>query len=129
MSRREAARLATELTELEFYRFKRYETPFSLAILCFESALPEGLEEALRRFVRRTDLIEELTHCSLLVIFGHTSRAEAALAMRHLDQEISKHGAAYHLGLTTAQNEDKTVQDVIDRAIDEMDDAARCLEC
>jgi hypothetical protein len=129
MSRRESIAQAANLAQLEFYRFKRYQTPFTVALICFEEALPEGLEERLRHTVRRTDLIEELTHCSLLIIFGHTTLAEARLAMRHLHHLIEKQTTIYHAGLATAEAEDDRIERIITRAVEEMAEGGRCLEC
>ncbi len=129
MSRRECIAQAAKLCELEFYRFKRYQTPFSIALICFEEALPEGVEEVLRSAIRRTDLIEEITHCSLLIIFGHTDRKEADRAMIHLHRLLEQQGTRYHVGLAAGQSEDAQIEAVITRAVAHMQGAASCLEC
>ncbi|MGE4294662.1 MAG: hypothetical protein AB7E49_03055 [Campylobacterales bacterium] len=129
MSRREVITLGAQYAELEFYRLQRYGAPFSLILVCFEGQVPPTLEEALDGRIRKTDAVEMLTECTLLIILGHTGRGEAGLALKHLDPLFKGCNKPYHIATATAGNDDQSATDVLSRAIDEMGDYARCLEC
>lgn len=129
MSRREVITLGAQFTELEFYRFQRYGAPFSIILICFEDQMPETLEETLAGRIRKTDAVEAITQCTLLLVLGHTGRGEAGLALKHLEPMLKHHGCSYHIAAATAESEDKSSADLLTRAIDTMGDYARCLEC
>lgn len=129
MSSREVVTLGAQFIELEFYRFQRYGAPFSIILVCFEGEVPEAIEESLAGRVRKTDAVEMLTQCTLLVVLGHTGRGEAGLALKHLEPLLKSGNTPYHVAAATADSDDKTPQEVIGRAIEDMADFARCLNC
>jgi len=123
--------IASELIDVEFYRYRRYQVRLSVVVICFENgAVPEGIFEKLEDLVRKTDLITQISHCTLFLGFPHTSLAESHRAMERFSPVLKQFSPTYYYGVSEAIPEDQEALDLIRRAIRELEQQApECLHC
>ncbi|MCJ7765278.1 MAG: hypothetical protein MUP09_04980 [Thiovulaceae bacterium] len=71
---------------LDFYRFHRYDVPFSMATFYSDK---HDVMDMLRAFVRQTDTVVELNSHLVCVIYGNIGYAEAFKASENLLYDLN----------------------------------------
>ena len=109
----EEIKLVSKSLEVEFYRYKRYNTPVTVVIF---DTYCEHLNEVLKTHIRKTDIYEKISDTKLVLILTHTEK-EGALALieKYTNEVKSVCPEIIKVGYSHVKPEDDLIEDVIKR--------------
>lgn len=100
--------------DIEFYRYKRYQTP--VAVIIFDTEC-EHLYDKMKLNIRKTDTYERISDTKLVLILAHTEKDGAlALIRKYMDEvKNSCNGNTMNVGYTHIRPDDELIENVITR--------------
>ena len=106
-----------ELLSLEFYRFKRYKVPISLALIISEN---RDFFTIADNKIRKTDLVQQIDKNLYAIIYGHTDAKGAGFAIDNLLDEIKEGRELIKFAVGEANYHDASEHELVSRVFDQL---------
>jgi len=104
-----------ELLSLEFYRFKRYKVPISLALIITDD---QDFFSIAENKIRKTDLVQQIDKNLFAIIYGHTDAEGAGFAVDNIVNEIKEGKERVKVAVGEANYHDASEHELVARVFD-----------
>ena len=104
-----------ELLSLEFYRFKRYRIPITLALIITDH---HDFFTIADNKIRKTDLVQQIDKNLFAIIYGHTNAEGAGFAIDNILNEIKEGKEQIKVAVGEANLHDASEHELVERVFD-----------
>ena len=127
MDEEQIVSLATQLVELEYYRYRRYRVDFSVVLIYSEIAT---LFELVAGQIRRTDIVQQVAHNVTCLAYTHTDITGAHTATQKLCEKLAGQlgDPTLRAGLSAVRPGDEEAEVLVIRALNALKESRSVTE-